>query len=267
VKIPPQDASSLYGVEFYTNNPARWSRISRFFLGRRAAVLERTGLRQGDVLEVGAGLGEFGSEMIRRGFRCVAVEPSSAGRDRCDPSLRAVASLLDIKNQLFDVATFWHSLEHMDSPFESLSVVHSLLRPRGVIIVSVPNVGSWEARSFGEAWFHFDVPRHVLQLNRGSLTTLLKRAGFEVEQEVGFLAEYDVFGMVQSCFDAVGIGSPKLLYHYLKHGLFPTTKKDRAILLGQLALLPTATAAAVVAELALSARKASGTLTLIARRH
>jgi SAM-dependent methyltransferase len=49
----------------------------------------------------------------------------------------------------FDVILFSHSLEHLFSLADTLAHARRLLKPEGMIVVTVPNVGSVEARFFG----------------------------------------------------------------------------------------------------------------------
>jgi SAM-dependent methyltransferase len=73
-----------------------------------------------------------------------------------------------------------HSLEHVPDPCSDLRRVHQLLRPGGVLLVSVPNFGSWERQRFGSAWFHLDLPRHRTHFVPRSLRRAMSGAGFEV---------------------------------------------------------------------------------------
>ena len=37
----------------------------------------------------------------------------------------------------------------------------------GLVSITVPNFGSWQARRFGSRWFHLDLPRHRVHFTRG----------------------------------------------------------------------------------------------------
>jgi SAM-dependent methyltransferase len=53
---------------------------------------------------------------------------------------RATYSLPDSWKQIFDVATAHFVLEHVESPVEVLRSIHSVLKPNGVLLLSVPDV-------------------------------------------------------------------------------------------------------------------------------
>jgi hypothetical protein len=79
---------------------------------------------------------------------------------------------------LFDVISFWSSLEHTNKPRENLIAARRLLREDGTVIVQVPNVNSYQARIFKADWFALDVPRHRYHFNLPTLQLLLEETGF-----------------------------------------------------------------------------------------
>jgi SAM-dependent methyltransferase len=82
----------------------------------------------------------------------------------------------------FDAVVFQHSLEHVAEPIDDLRAARELLRPGGILLVSLPNFGSWYARRFGADWFHLDLPRHRSHFTARGLETLVRRAGLELSR-------------------------------------------------------------------------------------
>ena len=78
----------------------------------------------------------------------------------------------------YDVVVFQHSLEHVVDPGEDLARARGLLRDGGLLVVSVPNFGSWQRKTFGSAWFHLDLPRHRTHFTAAGLERLLRDSGF-----------------------------------------------------------------------------------------
>ena len=60
-----------------------------------------------------------------------------------------------------------------------LERARELLEPSGVLVISMPNFGSWQRRLFKSRWFPLDLPRHRVHLDARALEVLLRRAGFE----------------------------------------------------------------------------------------
>jgi 2-polyprenyl-3-methyl-5-hydroxy-6-metoxy-1,4-benzoquinol methylase len=90
----------------------------------------------------------------------------------------------------YDVVTLWHSLEHVHEPLELLQEVYQLLRPGGLVVVSVPTIAGWPHRAFGEAWFGLDLPRHLTHFTPSTLMQMLQLAGLRV-QSVHMLKQAD----------------------------------------------------------------------------
>ena len=81
--------------------------------------------------------------------------------------------------EFFDVILFSHSLEHMFSPSKILSRSRELLKPSGMIAISLPNAGSWEAKVFHYYWWSWEIPRHLYHFEKSTLKKLLQKTGFK----------------------------------------------------------------------------------------
>jgi SAM-dependent methyltransferase len=141
-------------------------------------------LKPGLLLDVGCGRGDLGAAFIRRGWHVDGFDPSAAA---C-----AVAEARGLRVQLgtletvsypdasFDAAIMNHTLEHMVDPLADLARVKELLKPGGVIAISVPNFASWQRKVFGRHWFPLELPRHRTHFTPQALTRAISSAGFEV---------------------------------------------------------------------------------------
>jgi SAM-dependent methyltransferase len=136
----------------------------------------------GRLLDVGSGRGDLGVVFGGRGWRVMGLEPSpEAVAEAWKRGLESEeGTLTDAppRDGGYDAVVFNHSLEHVVEPFEDLSIAHKLLQPGGVVVITVPNFGSWQARRFGSRWFHLDLPRHRTHFTARGLETLLRRVGF-----------------------------------------------------------------------------------------
>jgi SAM-dependent methyltransferase len=153
---------------------------------RRPPLHTLTERDPGRLLDVGSGRGDLGLVLGERGWQVTGLEPSpdacaeaqSRGvQSECGTLTRGAAKV----GGDFDAAVFQHSLEHVAEPADDLAVAHSLLRPGGLLIVSLPNFASTQARRFGTDWFHLDLPRHRSHFTPRGLERLLERSGFVVE--------------------------------------------------------------------------------------
>jgi SAM-dependent methyltransferase len=85
-------------------------------------------------------------------------------------------------DESFDVILLSHTFEHLFSPRETLTRIRQLLKPDGIVVLTVPNVGSLEARLFGRWWVAWDPPRHLYHFEKVTVGKLLQLAGFYVMQ-------------------------------------------------------------------------------------
>ena len=87
----------------------------------------------------------------------------------------------DFPHRYFDTITFWHTLEHLPDPSAALVETNRILKPKGQLLISVPNFQSWQARIMKSDWYHLDIPRHLYHFTPKTITQLLQKTGFRVE--------------------------------------------------------------------------------------
>ena len=137
----------------------------------------------GRLLDVGSGRGDLGVVLRDQGWDVTGLEPSE---DACEEArqrgVRSVCGTLTTAagelSDGYDAVVFQHSLEHVAEPATDLAAARDLLRRGGLLLVSVPNFGSWQRRRFGSRWFHLDLPRHRTHFSAQGLERLLVRQGF-----------------------------------------------------------------------------------------
>jgi SAM-dependent methyltransferase len=79
-------------------------------------------------------------------------------------------------------------IEHLDSPRNFLKEVHQLLEDDGWIVISLPNIASWEGRlKFffnGELWqfreINYREQRHISPISREQMIMMMQELGFRV---------------------------------------------------------------------------------------
>ncbi len=96
------------------------------------------------LLDIGSGPGDFMAVGQDLGWQCVGVEPSRVACDFAkDRGLKAINGFFDaeLAGQLgsFDFIHLSEVLEHVPDPIELLATAEKLLKPGGVLGVSVPN--------------------------------------------------------------------------------------------------------------------------------
>jgi len=257
----PEHIEDYYSDAYYGQ---RHSFTASYCAWRRARIVNRaTGGGGGSLLDIGCGDGAFVQAASRRGYRAMGTEIGAAARHARALGLDVRESLDEVKEAApFDVITMWHTLEHFTSPRAVIATVASLLSPRGVLVVAVPNAEGLQARAFGRCWFHLDVPRHLYHFGIRSLSMLLGESGFEIRTWYHQETEYDVFGWLQSGLNAV-TKPPNALFRAMTgkpSNLGPAQEACQR--LGASAMAPVALAATALG----TALHSGGTLVAVARR-
>jgi len=179
----------------------------RAFYGLRVRQWHRRMGKSGRVLEVGCGNGWMLKGFADHGWTVVGVERSiqEVRHARAYLSLPVfVGDLGTLRTESqFDLIVIFQVLEHVLDPVGVLRHCRRLLKPQGTLIVSVPNLESWQAKLFGSRWFHLDVPRHLVHFTPESLATTFARAGFDVGA-FHFFSAHDPYGWIQSTLNVMG---------------------------------------------------------------
>jgi SAM-dependent methyltransferase len=135
------------------------------------------------ILDVGSGEGDLLLKMAGDGFSHLdGADPFAHADVQLRDGVRIHKSLVDEMQGEFDIVMFNHSLEHVPDALASLVAAASKLAEDGRIIVRVPMVDSWAARSYGADWVQYDAPRHFTLFSRVGLVFIAQKAGLRVER-------------------------------------------------------------------------------------
>lgn len=197
------------------------SKRIRAFQGRRALnqfPLDAIAARPpGRGLDVGCGRGDLAAEFVARGWTMVGVEPSpnacDAARARGVDARVGTLATVELEPGSYDMVVFQHSLEHTLDPRGDLKTILAALAPGGLVAITVPNFGCWQARRFTDRWFHLDLPRHRTHFTADGLRRAAEAAGLEVQA-------------VRTSSSAVGLPAT-LQYALAGRCLFPSGLKLR----------------------------------------
>ncbi len=169
------------------------ARREKIFLPRVAQVLEiceRFEVPTETLLEVGAGFGLFGEEMVKTGrfHRVIAVEPTPYLAEDCrrrglpviEKPIEAItkAELVNASDALSVIVCF-EVIEHLFSPRDFLQQCASLLEPGGLFLLTCPNGQGFDVVTLQEHSCAVDV-EHLNLFSPASLARLMQDCGFEV---------------------------------------------------------------------------------------
>jgi SAM-dependent methyltransferase len=128
------------------------------------------------VLDVGAGSGTFSNELARRGFDVTSTDVTDEAievlRARVSGSVeRADATSLPFASASFDAVVLGEVLEHLEDDAAAAAEAARVLRPDGILAVSVPRNPAWFSQS--DQW-----AGHVRRYTQNQLVNRIEEAGF-----------------------------------------------------------------------------------------
>jgi SAM-dependent methyltransferase len=160
--------------------------VRRFTLSsKRKFIQEKTGLKKGSLLDVGAGSGAFLDHLRESGWNVEGVEPDdqaiSRAAKRYGLLLKPSSALFSFQEKTFDAITLWHVLEHVHDLHGYIEQLKKICRPGGKIFIAVPNFTSYDAEYYSSSWAAYDVPRHLYHFSPAAMHELMNRHGCVIE--------------------------------------------------------------------------------------
>ena len=157
--------------------------VKNITLNRKLKLINSFNTPSKNILDVGAGTGDFLKVCQNNSWNVFGTEPDSGARNiasKKDVILKE--DLSKITNLEFDVISLWHVLEHVENLREYISTLHNLLSNDGRLIIAVPNYKSYDANYYKQFWAAFDVPRHLWHFSQTSISKLFSKENMVVEK-------------------------------------------------------------------------------------
>jgi SAM-dependent methyltransferase len=171
-----------------------------YFTGINPELLSRIPLGASLVVEVGAGAGNFGAvyRSLNPAARYIGLELNSAAAEQAAARLSHVilgdvetAASLDeldgaLEGQGADVLIFGDVLEHLRDPWATLDQLRRRVKPGGVCVACIPNVGHWSLiqQQLQGQWDYTDAGlldrTHLRFFTLSSAAAMFKSSGWEV---------------------------------------------------------------------------------------
>lgn len=164
--------------------------VRNYTLKKKLSLINSFGTEGKNILDIGAGTGDFLKICSDNNWKVTGVEPNKSARGiASDKSVQNGGSFFESVEELkkeenvflgFDVITMWHVLEHVPNLDETIFNLKKLLKPEGVIIIAVPNFKSFDAFYYKEFWAAYDVPRHLWHFSQTAIRRLFFFQAMEV---------------------------------------------------------------------------------------
>ena len=197
---PQPDKEELinsYSKEYYSE----WislQRKSRLRLWRRRLKGLEKYKKRGKILDVGCGVGTFLDIAKKNGWEVYGTEISECGCRYAQENFNLDAFHGELKeanfsDNLFDVVTLWHVIEHLTNPLKTLREVRRILKKDGLLVVATPNIGNYIMRILYplvrrkrlKLFSIDDKELHLYHFSTETIQKAIEKAGFKIVN-IGF---------------------------------------------------------------------------------
>ncbi|MBU1077487.1 MAG: class I SAM-dependent methyltransferase [Spirochaetes bacterium] len=140
----------------------------------------------GRVLDVGCGAGIY-LEAVPETWEKHGIDRAPWAAQYTEKILKIPVVYGEIENvnyekHFFDVINMTYVIEHLRDPLSILKRLNKWMKPKGRLIISVPNFGSICSKIFREFYRLADPCQHIYLFNPRSIKRMLKEAGFKVKK-------------------------------------------------------------------------------------
>ena len=151
---------------------------------RRYQFIKKIIPKKSRVLEIGSGHGFFLEIMKTNGFDIIGFDISKEKRKYSKKISNIPVYDININEKIptvdkFDIVVLFHTLEHITEPITLLKNIKKLLKPKGKILIEVPNSDDFHLK-LNKFYKEFYWERaHIHYFNSKSLKTVINLGGFK----------------------------------------------------------------------------------------
>ena len=151
---------------------------------RRAELVSKIITKRSRILEIGSGHGFFLDIMKKNGYDITGFEISKEKRKYSKKVTKVPVLDININEKIptvkpFDIVVLFHTLEHIIDPVILLKNIKKLLKPKGKVLVEVPNCDDFHL-GLNKFYKEFYWERaHIHYFNSKSLKTVTNLGGFK----------------------------------------------------------------------------------------
>lgn len=159
--------------------------VRKIALQNKLNLIQKHQIANGNLLDIGAGTGEFLKLASSKGWMVAGAEPNAKARNLME--IKGVSAQIDtsqLPDNSFDVITMWHVLEHVPDYNIQFLELKRLLKANGTIFIAVPNFKSYDAKIYKEFWAAYDVPRHLWHFSKDAMKRIAVDHKFELKEVV-----------------------------------------------------------------------------------
>ena len=155
--------------------------VKEYALTKKISLITKLNGKAGDVLDIGAGTGDFLSAAKSNGWKIEGIEPNDHAKKLAEQKgIYLKQETTTLKSQSYDVITMWHVLEHVYDLEDQIRELKRLVKPNGFVVIAVPNFKSYDAKYYKTFWAAYDVPRHLWHFSKTAIQKLFEEQGLQL---------------------------------------------------------------------------------------
>lgn len=157
--------------------------LSRLYAKHNLKIL-KSFLKNGAILEIGAGAGYFSHEAQKTGFEPYAIEfnPIQSNYIRRELKIPCEEKPLGpstFGDRIFDAVYHCNVISHFFDPVSEFNKINQKLKEGGYLVFETGNLGDVDYKYF-KYFHHFSLPDHLFFFSTRNLRDLLQKTGFEL---------------------------------------------------------------------------------------
>ncbi len=180
-----------------------FEKILDYFRYRRSAALCKYLNDGAKILDIGCGNGRFLLYLLKFGnYKLYGTELESNSSRRASRISQINLKIGDLEendfpDKTFDAITLIHVFEHLKKKKKTLTIISKIIKNDGVLVISFPNISSFQSKLFKGKWTHLDPPRHLFFFAPDDFIQLMNGYGFDLIRQKYFSIEQNPFSMLQ----------------------------------------------------------------------
>lgn len=206
------DHNDLIFKEYFTRMGHKTEEIIRGFYFPRAVLAQ--GLKKGNrILDIGCGYGVFLKVCDEYGLETYGIDIVEDAINKAKKVTKAKLYVHDVnkglemfEDEFFDMVTLFDVIEHLQCPYNVLREIHRVLKKKGKIVITTPNLNGILRYLKKDKWHGFHDKTHLYLFTPIALKFLVERAGFKIVKTEAVFHPLPLPDLIKRIIDKTGLG-------------------------------------------------------------